>query len=97
MLPPITSFSTSYSRFSVAKNSNGDFGSFYFLVDEERFAYVEEHSDFDGAPGGYATINIELTAGQLVRIQNLHSDTIWGTAVGDGYFSWFTGHLLYAL
>ena len=63
-----------------------------------RFAYVEEYggnSDLD--PSGTATINIELTAGQIVRIENAGSTAIYGTNSPGYMYSWFTGHLLYAL
>ena len=72
-------------------------GSFYFVVDDARFAFVKEYSpDNDFSPQGSATINMELTAGQIVWIENAVSTTIYGTNDGR-LFSWFTGHLLYTL
>ena len=81
----------------MAKIGNEFSGTFYFLVDEVRYAVVEEYTDDDAWPGGYATINMELSAGQLVRIENVGSTILYGTETDGFYFSWFTGHLLYAL
>ena len=80
------------------KEGNQYYGSFYLLVDEVRYAYKDAYFGNDnGAPSGSATINIELTAGQVVRIENIGSTTIYGTDSSGFIYSWFTGHLLYAL
>ena len=44
-----------------------------------------------------ATINIELRAGQIVRIEYKGSSKVGGTNSTGTMLSWFTGHLLYAL
>ena len=85
-------------RFSVNKSGNENQGSFYFLADEVRYANKDLYVGSDVHPSGSATINIELTAGQIVRIENYGSTVIFGTSDEQGeMYSWFTGHLLYAL
>ena len=66
-------------------------------MDEERFAFEDEWNKTDDSTSGTATINMELTAGQIVRIENYASSLIYGTDPSGYIFSWFTGHLLYAL
>ena len=80
------------------KEGNEYNGSFYFLVDETRYAEKDGVSGGSNeAPASSATINVQLNAGQLVRIENVGSTLVYGT-FGEGYIqSWFTGHLLYAL
>ena len=80
------------------KEGNASHGTFWFLVDEVRYAYKTAYFyNADSTPSGSTTINIELTAGQIVRIENLDSTVIYGTHE-DGFMqSWFTGHLLHAL
>ena len=65
----------------MAKYGTDYFGSFYFLVDEVRYAYIEESGSYSRytTPFGSATINIELMAGQLVRIENAGSSAVYGT------------------
>ena len=47
-------------------------------------------------PTASFTINIQLTAGQVVKVENDNSASVTGT--NSGYInSWFTGHMLYAL
>ena len=86
-------------RFSVNKSGNEYQGSFYFLVDEVRYANKDLYVGSDVHPSGSATINVELRAGQLVRIENYGSTVIFGTSDDEEgeMYSWFTGHLLYAL
>ena len=84
-------------RFSVAKEGNDYYGSFYFLVDEVKYAYEDEYTGSNSTPTGTATINIELTAGQIVRVENRGSSKIGGTDSTGIMLSWFTGHLLYPL
>ena len=89
---------TSYVRLApVSHDDDGGSGIFYFLLDEEQLA--QYHLQISGAsyPNGAATINLELTAGQIVRIENWGSSTIYGTNSNGLINSWFTGHLLYAL
>lgn len=78
------------------KNSPSTYGGyFYLLVDEERVA-LSRHYDADISVSSSATINLALNAGQLVRVENLNSDSVYGTVDGV-LLSWFSGHLLYAL
>ena len=86
-------------RFSVNKEGNNYDGGFWFLVDEVRYAYKdgEDPGSTNSLPSGSATINVELTAGQIVRIENRGSSVIYGTDAEEFMNSWFTGHLLYAL
>lgn len=86
-------------RFSVNKSGNEYQGSFYFLVDEVRYANKDLYVGSDVHPSGSATINVELRAGQIVRIENYGSTVIFGTSDDEEgeMYSWFTGHLLYAL
>ena len=86
-----------YSRFSVNKEGDSNHGSFYLLVDEERYAYKETWVSTDCCPAGSATINLELTVGQIVRVENTGSSLLYGTQPGGFMKSWFTAHLLYAL
>ena len=70
-------------------------GWFNFLVDEEPVAEHYMYVPNSCCPNGGATINLELSSGQIVRIENLYSTIIYGTD-STGMRSWFTGHLLYA-
>ena len=87
------------SRFLVVKcGEKNNQGSFYVLVDEVRYAYVDEYyANSDSNPAGPATMNIALTAGQVVRIENDGSTALYGTNSASYIYSWFTGHLLYPL
>ena len=83
-------------RFSVTKLGNDGHGAYFFLVDEERFAFEDEWNTGDESTSGSCTINMELTAGQTVRIENWQSTGIYGTD-SDGYVkTWFTGYLIFA-
>ena len=85
-------------RFSVVKFGTNYYGSFYLRVDDARYALVEVFAgSSDSNPLGSATINIELTAGQVVHIENVGSTSVYGTNSAGFIYSWFTGHLLYAL
>ena len=81
----------------MAKEGNDYYGSFYFLVDEVRCAYEDENVGSNSTPTGTATINIELMARQIVRIENRGSSKVGGTNSTGTMLSSFTGHLLYAL
>ena len=92
----------SWIRFSVTKRSDAHQADFYILVDGARYAYHEINTGGEGdepgsdIPTGSFKTNIQLTAGQVVQIQNDNSATVFGTE--SGYInSWFTGHMLYAL
>ena len=64
----------------------------------ERYAvYDIEEEGFEQVVQGSATINIQLTAGQVVQIENILSTKIYGTELSGYVSSWFTGHLLYTL
>ena len=79
------------------KEGNEYNGSFYFLVDEVRYAEKDGVSGGSNeAPASSATINLQLNAGQLVRIENVGSTLLYGTHAEGFVQSWFTGHLLYA-
>ena len=67
------------------------------MVDEVQYAEKDLYVGSDTHPSGSATINIVLAAGQIVRIQNYGSTLIYGTSESGAMYSWFTGHLLYAL
>ena len=81
----------------MAKMGNLDEGSVFFLVDGERYAGLDEQSVGADTAAGTATITIELTAGQIVQTENFESTVVVGTVNDLAIFSWFTGHLLYAL
>ena len=83
-------------RFTAAKRGDDYRGSFYFLVDNERVAFVERYDENATTKQGSSTINLYLTAGQLVRIENYISANVWGTVPDSGIWSWFTGFLLFA-
>ena len=85
-----------FDRLSATKTGNEAHGSFWFLVDNTRVAYVEGFEPDAPLPRASTTIILELTAGQLVQIENNYSTIIVGTN-GLGMNSWFTGFLLYAL
>ena len=68
-----------------------------FLVDEVRYAEYDLYVGSDIHPSGSATINVELTAGQIVRVENHGSTILYGTSDEGNMYSWFTGHLLYPL
>ncbi len=83
-----------HCRFSVNKEGDYSTGSFHLLVDDVSFAFKNANTE----PSGSATINLALDAGQIVRVQTYGSTIVYGTNSADGFlYSWFTGHLLYAL
>ena len=86
------------SRFSVAKRSNDGRANFWLLIDEDRYLYFDVNI-FDGgsAPTGTTAINIQLTAGQIVRVENNISTLIYGTDSAGTISSYFTGYMLYLL
>ncbi len=88
------SLQMSCCRFSVSKRAD-DYGNFFLLVDEETFAYHRIYTLGD-IPSGSMTIILELTPGQVVRVQNIASVNVLGSD-SIALNSWFTGHLLYGL
>ncbi len=81
----------------MVKNGNNYYGDFWFVVDNNRVAYMEMYEDTDATPTPSATINLELTAGQIVRIESNVSTEIYGTHADGFIFSWFTGFLMFAV
>ena len=85
----------SHFRFSVTKRSNENRSYFWFLLDDQRYSLYQLYTS--GTVTGSATIVLELTAGQIVRVENYISTIIYGTDSEGAIRSWFTGHMLYAL
>ena len=83
-------------RFSVTKQSNLHRTYFWLLVDDQRYLFKGIYSS-DLTPSVSATIILELTAGQIVRVENDSSNIIYGTDSSGAIRSWFTGNMLYAL
>ena len=84
-------------RITVVKNGDNYSGEFFLLVDGQRVFVVEEYSlNVDPSPQGSATINLYLTAGQLVQVENSASTLLWGTNASGFLYSWITGFLFYA-
>ena len=79
------------------KRSNDSTCHFWLLIDEERYVYSAIYTYGGGTPTGTVTINLELTAGQIVRVENNDSTLIYGTDANGIIQSWFTGFLMYAL
>ncbi len=65
-------------------------------MDGEEVALVDHHlPNIDPTAQGAATINLQLTAGQVVQLQNLGSSTVYGTD-SEIAQSWFTGFMINA-
>ena len=93
-----TSYVSFNHRFSIGKRSNQGFAHFWLLVDEQRYLNYDGYFEpSQVAPTGTATVNLQLTAGQIVRVENRASSIIYGTDSEGLIQSWFTGHMLYAL
>ena len=71
--------SIAVSRFSVHKFGDNNHGSFFFLVNGKQVAYKYLYVPGGTRPNGDATINLELSAGQTVQIENFGSVDIYGT------------------
>ncbi len=85
-------------RFSVTKRGNNYYGAFYFLVDEQEYAYKDYwFHEVNVTPSGSATISLELRAGQTVRVENIGSSGVYGSRDPGFLYSWFTGDLLYSV
>ena len=64
----------------MAKAGNDYHGDFIFLVDDIEYAYVDEDTeDSNITPTGIGTVNMLLTAGQTVRVQNSGSFSVFGS------------------
>ena len=85
-----------FYRFSVAKRSNDERAHFWLLVDEERYFYYDGYNP-GATPTGTATINIQLTNGQIVRVENNISTAIYGTNSEGSIESYFTAYMLYLI
>ncbi len=82
----------------MSKRSNNDHGSFWLLIDTTRYVYHDTRGTGGAAePTGTFTINVLLTAGQIVRVENNISTEILGTNSDGVQHSWFTGFMLYQL
>ncbi len=57
-------------RFTAVKQGNDNYGRFFFVVDGEEVAFVDGYSTGYSQPQGSATINLQLTAGQVVQIMS---------------------------
>ncbi len=85
-------------RFSANKEGNEYYGSFFFRVDGVRVGDVDEYAQSSNPnPQGSGTINLYLTAGQEVDVENLGATIGYGTNDVLGYRSWFTGFILFPL
>ena len=73
-------------RFSITKRSTDSQARFALVVDEieKAYYYMDVHEDGSGTeyPSGSFTINIQLTAGQIIRVANRNSEQIFGTDEG---------------
>ncbi len=86
------------SRFSVTKTSDNYHASFYLLVDNQRFAFKDAYlGSSHSTPSTSATISLQLKAGQVIKVENVSSNSVWGTDSDGAMLSWFTGHLLFPL
>lgn len=90
-------------RFTVTKLGS-DSGRCFLLVDSTKVFYLSEHTS-GGHPQSSATINLFVTAGQVVQVQNDVNGssnyqnayiTVFGTYNLEMIYTWFTGFLLYA-
>ena len=95
-----TEISFSCYRFSITKRSTDSQARFALVIDEIEKAYydMDVHEDGSGTeyPSGSFTTNIQLTAGQVVRVSNRNSAQIFGTDEGL-MMSWFTGYMMFFL
>ena len=64
----------------MAKRSNAGRAHFWLLLDEQRYFYLDSYENY--VPTGTVTINLQLTAGQIVRVENYYSTIIYGTLEG---------------
>ena len=89
------------NRFSITKTSGASQARMWLLIDEVRktFSDMDFHEQGSGSssPTGAFTINMQLTAGQIVRVENEASTFIYGTTESGVMQSWFTGYMLYSL
>ena len=91
-----------YARFSVMKRSDVSQAKWWLLVDGARRTYYNmDYHEADGSgsltPTSASTINLELAAGQVVRVENDQSNNVYGTDPSGTMQSWFTGFMMFAL
>ena len=86
-----------FFRFSVQKTGNEFSPLFWLLVDDDRYLNTGLVLSDDPDPSTSIIINIQLTAGQIVRVENRESTLIFGTSAGGDINSWFTGFMLYEI
>ena len=91
-----------HTRFSITKRSDYSQARFWLIVDEVRktffdMDYHEQTGSGTTTPTGFFTINMQLTAGQIVRVENDQSPYIYGTDSSGVMMSWFTGYMLFSL
>ena len=84
------------------KRSDYSQSKWWLLVDNSRTTYYNmdyHEADCSGSqtPTSAATINLQLTAGQIVRVENDQSDVLYGTDSNGIMQTWFTGFMIYAL
>ena len=79
------------------KRGNNNWANFLLHVDSDPYFVFVLTTDSHGEPGGCATINLQLTAGQIITVENQHSTVLYGTDSSGIIHSYFTGHMLYAL
>ena len=90
------------TRFSITKRSDHSQARYWLIVDEIRktffdMDYHEQSGSGTSTSTGSFTINMQLTAGQIVRVENDRSAYIYGTDSSGIMQSWFTGYMLYSL
>ena len=85
------------SRFSVQKTGNEFCSQFWLLIDDVRYLNSGLILSDDQSPSNTITINLILTAGQIVRVENRVSSLIYGTSGSGDINSWFTGYMLFEI
>ncbi len=69
------------------------------MVDDSYSAFHKSIGDegWDTNPTGTMVVNLQLNAGQVIKVQNALSTRVFGTTSIGTMRSWFTGHMLYLL
>ena len=82
-----------FYRFSVAKRSDKYTSRFFLLIDGKQYYYHDLYTYDAYYATSTVTINVQLTKGQVVAVQNNWGDLLAGTH--DGYMSsFFTGYMI---
>ena len=84
------------------KRSDASQAKWWLLVDNTRITYFDMDYHEQGGSGtqtptSAVTMNVQLTAGQVVRVENYKSSNVYGTDSSGVMMSWFTGFLIFAL